>query len=113
MQRRPPLSTGIDMRTLLPALAIVLAAATAQADDRTKSDGAAAGVVVTGEATLQPQLVAQLEGWLREHGHPLVSSALEPDAINTLIDCFVIEDQSCARSLVEKRSKAATIVFAR
>lgn len=82
-----------------------LAAAPARADS-------GVGVVVTGEATMQPQLAAQLETWLRTHGHNLVSAPLPPEAINTLIDCFVIEDQSCARKVVEKRAKAASVVFA-
>ena len=90
---------------LLP-LALLLLAVPARADD-------IAGVVVTGEATLQPPLIAQIEGWLRQHGHGVIASPLEPDAINTLIDCFVIEDQGCARNLVEKRAKSPTIVFAR
>jgi hypothetical protein len=71
------------------------------------------GVVVTGEATLQPQLASQLEGWLRERGHVVQPSSLEPDAINTLIDCFVIDDLSCARSVVDKRARTQTILFAR
>lgn len=71
------------------------------------------GVVVTGDATLQPQLTAQLEGWLRQHGHELVASPLPPDAVNSLIDCFVIEDPACARGVVEKRAKTTTVVFAR
>jgi hypothetical protein len=83
---------------------VVLAATTAHAD---------VGVVVTGEATLQPQLASQLEGWLKERGHVVQPSSLEPDAINTLIDCFVIDDIGCARAVVEKRAKAQTIVFAR
>lgn len=91
------------MRTLI--LASLLVPALAHADD--------AGVVVTGEATLQPQLVAELESWLKLHGRTPVVSPLEPDAINTLIDCFVIDDQSCARNLVEKRAKTNALVFAR
>jgi hypothetical protein len=82
----------------------VLAAATAHAD---------IGVVVTGEATLQPQLASQLEGWLKERGHVVQPSSLEPDAINTLIDCFVIDDIGCARAVVDKRAKVQTILFAR
>jgi hypothetical protein len=92
------------MRTLL-VLAILLATASAHADD--------VGVVVTGEATLQPPLAASVEGWLREHGHRLVSSPLEADAINALIDCFVLEDLGCARGVIERRSKSQTIVYAR
>jgi hypothetical protein len=91
------------MRALV-GLAIVLAAATARGD---------VGVVVTGEATMQPQLATQLETWLRQHGHTLVSAPLAPEAINTLIDCFVIEDESCARKVIEKRAKAKSVVFAR
>lgn len=85
-------------------LSLAAAAAPARADD-------GVGVVVTGEATMQPQLAAQLETWLKAHGHALVSAPLPPEAINTLIDCFVIEDQSCARRVVEKRAKSA-VVFA-
>ena len=91
------------MRILV--LMILLASATARAES--------VGVVVTGEPTMQPQLVAQLEVWLKKHGHQLVSSPLPMDAVNTLIDCFVIEDEGCARSVIEKRSKANAIVYAR
>lgn len=71
------------------------------------------GVVVTGEATLQPQLLSHLESWLKRRGNTVFSSALEPDAINTLIDCFVVEDLNCARSVIEARAKADTIIYAR
>ena len=71
------------------------------------------GVVVTGEATLQPQLLSHLESWLKRRGNNVFSSALEPDAINTLIDCFVVEDLNCARSVIEARAKADTIIYAR
>jgi hypothetical protein len=91
------------MRILL--LFFFLGTATARAEQ--------VGVVVTGEAAMQPQLVNQLEGWLRKHGHQLVASPLPPDAINTLVDCFVIEDEGCARGVIEKRSKARAIVYAR
>jgi hypothetical protein len=85
-------------------IVLLFMAATARAD---------VGVVVTGEATMQPQLAAQLESWLKNRGHQLAPSALDPDAINTLIDCFVIEDLGCARGVVEKRAKSQAIVFAR
>jgi hypothetical protein len=92
------------MKRAVLACVVLAAAATAHAD---------IGVVVTGEATLQPQLASQLEGWLKERGHVVQASSLEPDAINTLIDCFVIDDIGCARAVVEKRAKAQTILFAR
>jgi hypothetical protein len=93
------------MRSLAVAL-VLLSTSAARADGTV-------GVVVTGEATMQAPLVAQLEGWLRAHGHRLLPSPLPPDAINSLVDCFVIEDQKCARDVVEKRSKAESLVFAR
>jgi len=94
------------MRAQLLAIAIVLgAAATARAND--------IGVVVTGEATLQPQLAASLESWLRQHGHKLMSSPLEADATNALIDCFVLEDLACARGVIERRAKSQTVVYVR
>lgn len=71
------------------------------------------GVVVTGEATLQPQLSSQLEGWLKRRGHSVAVSPLEPDAINTLIDCFVVDDLNCARAVIEKRTASRIIVFVR
>ncbi|HUJ58128.1 MAG TPA: hypothetical protein VLX92_06540 [Kofleriaceae bacterium] len=92
------------MRTLIIA-AILASAVPARAQD--------VGVVVTGEATLQPGLAAALETWLREHGHRLESSPLEPDATNTLIDCFVLEDLNCARGVIDRRAKSQAVVFAR
>jgi len=70
------------------------------------------GIVVTGEATIQPQLAAEMELWLSKHGHQLVSSPLPPDAINTVIDCFVVDDEDCARGVVEKRSRSPSLVYA-
>jgi hypothetical protein len=88
----------------LAVLAILFATSTARAD---------IGVVVTGEATLQPQLLSHLESWLKQRGFPVYSSALDPDAINTLIDCFVVEDLNCAKKVIEARAKSDTILYAR
>ncbi len=71
------------------------------------------GVVVTGEATVQPQLAAQLEGWLHDHGREVVPGPLAPEAISSLIDCFVLEDLNCARGIVDTRSKSKAVVFVR
>ena len=35
------------------------------------------------------------------------------DAINTLIDCFVLEDLACARGVVDTRSKSRAVVYTR
>ena len=71
------------------------------------------GVVVTGDATIQPQLAAQLEDWLRQRGNVLVPSPLPSDAITSLLDCFVVEDLACARKVVERKSKTPHMVFAK
>jgi len=90
------------MRALLVSLLLV--SATARADN--------VGVVVTGEAMLQPQVRAGIEMWLRDHAHTVVGSPLLPDATNKLIDCFVIEDAACAKAVIEQ-STAPAILFAR
>lgn len=85
-------------------LVLVLLVGTARAD---------VGVVVAGEATMQPMLVRQIEGWLTKNGHTLVQNPMPADAINTLTDCFVIEDETCARAVIEKRGRTKSIIFAR
>jgi hypothetical protein len=94
------------MRTALTLALLVALGSSARAETDV-------GVIVTGEGSMQPQLAAQIEGWLSQHGHTLVASPLPPEAITALIDCFVIEDQSCARGIVEKRAKSTTVVYAR
>lgn len=89
---------------ILPALLVLVASSTTRAD---------VGVVVAGEATLQPQLAAQVEGWLKQRGHSVAISPLDPDAINTLIDCFIVDDLNCARAVVEKRTTSRIIVYVR
>jgi PEGA domain len=96
----------IHRTVILFALLLALGPRSARADGDV-------GVVVTGDPTMQPQLLAMVEGWLRSHGHQLVASPLPPEATNKLIDCFVIEDMSCARKVVESQAKTATVVFAR
>src|SRR5215510_12680607 len=71
------------------------------------------GVVVTGESWMQPQLTAQIESWLSQHGHTLVRTPLPPDAINALNDCFVLGDQACARDVIDKLARSPAVVYAR
>jgi hypothetical protein len=86
--------------------ALICATGVAHADGRT-------GVVVTGDAKLQAPLAAAVETWLRAHGRETVATPLDPDAINSIVDCFVIEDQACARAVIDKRAKAEGVVYAR
>ena len=92
------------MRALtILALSIALAR-TARAD---------IGVVVTGEPSMQPQVKALIEGWLSSHGHRITTSALPADSTAKLGDCFVLEDTSCARRLVEEKGFSEIIVVVR
>ncbi|HEY4242602.1 MAG TPA: hypothetical protein VGM88_22445 [Kofleriaceae bacterium] len=94
------------MRTLyLCLLTLAASAAVARAD----SD---VGVVVTGDGVIQPQLTAQLNQWLEQHGYQLVAAPLPPDAVTALHDCFVLDDTDCARVLVGKRARSSTVIFA-
>lgn len=100
------------MRTTLAfglALAVLIALRSPARADGAVGD---VGVVVTGEASMQPQLTAQIGEWLSRHGHTLVPSPLPPDAITQLVDCIVISDRKCAREIVEKRARAPHVVLA-
>jgi PEGA domain len=71
------------------------------------------GVVVTGEAGLQPTLNTQVEAWLRSHGHTVEALALDPPATTRLVDCLIVDDTSCARKVVEAKARTDSVVFAR
>jgi hypothetical protein len=97
--------------SVLLALLIAAGAARAEGDD-------GVGVVVTGapvggNKTLQLDVSSHLEAWLRKHGHTIVASPLSKDAVDTIANCFQLDDLKCARGVVEKRSKADSVVFAR
>jgi hypothetical protein len=91
---------------LAVVIAFVLASSTARADENV-------GVVVTGDPKLQPDVTAHVEVWLKKHGHTLVQFPLPADAINAVANCLVIDDQSCARKVVEARAKPDSVVFVR
>jgi hypothetical protein len=93
------------MRTPIVVLAILFLSTTASAER--------VGVVVTGEATVQPQIAARVERWLQERGRDVVPGPLAPEAINTLIDCFVLEDLGCARNVIDVQAKSNAVVFTR
>lgn len=95
---------------LLAYLAVLLSAAPARAGTNSDSD---VGVVVVGEATMQPQLAAQLEAWLRQHGRSVSPAPLPPNAITGIVDCFVVEDEVCASKVVQNFAKSRVVVFAR
>jgi hypothetical protein len=98
------------MRAALMSIATVaictLGATAASADD-------AVGVVVIGDANLQPRVTAYLEHWLETHNHNVMAAPMSADAINTITNCLVLDDQKCARGVVDARSKSDTVLFAR
>jgi hypothetical protein len=77
----------------------------------TPAHAGSVGIVVTGDVELQPVLTKQLEGWLRGHGHG-VGPALSPEATNTLLNCMLIDDQGCARGVVEAQAKTDSVLTA-
>lgn len=68
-------------------------------------------VVATGDAELQANLSRTLESWLRGHGHT-VGAPLAPDVVSTLLNCMVMDDQGCARGVVEARASGDAVLFA-
>ncbi len=91
-------------------VALGLAALTARAP---AAAAGTVGVIVTGEAALQPPLVAHLESWLRSHGHEVVALSLDPAATGRLVDCFTMDDSACARKVVETSARSESVVYAR
>lgn len=67
-------------------------------------------VVATGDADLQATLAQQVEAWLRGRGHT-VGTPLTPEATTTLLNCMVMDDQGCARGVVEAQAKSDTLLF--
>jgi hypothetical protein len=90
-------------RLALLAIGFTLAGATAHASSVT--------VVVTGDAELQATLSKHTENWLRSHGHSIAAS-LSVEATTTLLNCMTMDDQGCARGVVEAQAKGESVLFA-
>ena len=98
------------MRCLL----VLIVLATAALPARAETDGVGVVVVTaTSGSALQTDVTAHLEGWMKKHDRTVVAAALSRDAINTIANCFLIDDLKCARGVVEARSKATSVVFTR
>jgi hypothetical protein len=89
------------MRSLLAAVLVV--SKVAHADS--------VGLVVAGEPAIQPRVAAQVKEWIEQHGYELVAAPFDGDAQKTFLNCFVVEDVTCARGTFDKRSKAESVVF--
>lgn len=96
----------------LVALMIVALAAPARADDA-RFDERAVGVIVQGGGPLRGKVEGHIARRLRRDGYTAVEEPLSSDALNTLANCFIIEDLACARGVVEARAKTPRLVFGR
>ncbi len=70
------------------------------------------GVLVTGEYLKGPTQ-QQAEKWLRAHGQHVVSTPMPNDAVKILLDCFVLDDPKCMRSVVDARAATDMLVSIR
>lgn len=108
IDRMPTMTTHgrAEMRTAITLSLLIALGSPAYAGDDV-------GVIVTGEGAMQPQLRAQIESWLSQHGHTLVPTPLPSEAIPLLADCIAMDDKTCARNIVDQRATSATLVIAR
>src|SRR5688572_5946735 len=99
---RPACATmTVLMRVALLALMILLAAP-AHAASRTT------GVATTGAGVDQAELTAHLRTLLEARDFTFSANALSADALNTIANCFVLDDVECARGVFEARGTTDT-----
>lgn len=92
--------------SLALALAIAFAPQLAFADT-------AAGLVVTGDATLQAPVTKRLRRWLVRHDFKVVASPLARDAIDETATCLTAGDPHCARAVVESHATTERVLYVR
>jgi hypothetical protein len=92
-----------DVRVLLTLLLLVAVGATAAAETRV-------GVVVSGDDGIRKQTDTFVSEWLMRHTLVVAHTPLSKDGINTLANCLVVSDMSCARMVVEARATAPSVV---
>jgi hypothetical protein len=68
------------------------------------------GVVVSGDNELRKKTDQVVSSWLTQHTLVVAAAPLNKDGINTLVNCLVVSDMSCARMVVEARAKAPSVV---
>jgi hypothetical protein len=81
---------------------------TAGADDDRR-----VGVVVQGTAVHRERLATHLARKLEREGYVAVDEPVSRGALDTLLNCFILEDLVCARGVIEARAKTPRLVFAR
>ena len=93
-------------------LALILALVVVTGAPRLAAAEKKVGVLVTGEYLKNPTQ-QQVEKWLRDHGHKVVTNPMPSDAVKTLLDCFVIDDPKCMRGIVDARATTPILVSIR
>ena len=94
------------MRAPLVLIALALAL------PRIASANTSVGVLVTGEYLKGPTQ-QQAEKWLRGRQQRVVTTPMPTDAVKILLDCFVLDDPKCMRSIVDARSTTDSLVSIR
>ncbi len=90
--------------------AFVLVVATTALPAQARAE-APVGVVVSGGGSMQAPVATSIASLLQQRGREVVTSPLPPEAVDTLGDCFVIEDAGCARAVVEQRATTRSVVY--
>jgi hypothetical protein len=67
-------------------------------------------VVVSGPEEIAHKTKDVAEAWFKSNDLAVTQSPLSKDGLKTLINCFVLSDMTCARGVVEARSKASNVV---
>lgn len=75
-----------------------------------RADAGTVTVVATGDADLQATVATSVEAWLRGHGHT-VAAPLAPEATSTLLNCMVMDDQGCARGVIDAQAKGDAVLY--
>src|SRR5678816_3947475 len=73
--------------------------------------GSDVGVVAVGEPSMLADLKSHVQHWIEAQGDTIVRTPLSRDALNTLVNCFVLEDVACARGVFETRARSFSLVY--
>jgi hypothetical protein len=93
-------------------VAALLALSTAAHADGPAADNRV-GLVVQGTAGLRGRLADHLDEQLSRTGFSAEDAPLSRDALNTLANCFLLDDMKCARGVIEARSKIPRVLVVR
>jgi len=69
------------------------------------------GVAVSGDPAIRAPIDSLISTWLADHGHRVEPDAIPAATIGTVGDCFVIQDDGCARTALEQHAASTTVVY--